>query len=54
MTVQEVAKLWKLSEWCVQKLCKESRIEGVLNVNRIWLIPKKSKKPSDGKSKDKR
>lgn len=39
MTVQETAKIWGLSERRVQKLCKENRINGVLNINRIWLIP---------------
>lgn len=29
----------------MQRLCKENRIEGVLNINRVWLIPKSSKSP---------
>ena len=51
MTVQEAATLWKLSERRIQKLCKENRIDGVLNVNRVWLIPKTAKKPADGRYK---
>ena len=43
MTAQEAAELWGL--------CKENRIEGVLNINRVWLIPKSSKKPVDKRRK---
>lgn len=47
MTAQEAAELWGISARRVQRLCKENRIEGVLNVNRVWLIPKASIKPVD-------
>ena len=46
MTAQEAAELWSISVRRVQRLCKENRIEGVLNVNRVWLIPKNAKKHS--------
>lgn len=32
-------------------LCKENRIDGALNVNRVWLIPKDSEKPADARRK---
>lgn len=51
MTVQEAAKLWKISERRVQKLCKENRINGVLNINRVWLIPQNAEKPVDRRKK---
>ena len=35
----------------VQRLCKENRIEGVLCINRVWLIPKNAKKPLDKRKK---
>lgn len=54
MTVQETAKLWGLSERRVQKLCKENRINGVLNINRVWLIPQNAEKPVDGRYKENR
>ena len=47
MTAQEAAELWGISV----RLCKENRIEGVLNINRMWLIPKSSKKPVDKRRK---
>lgn len=51
MTAQEAAELWGISVRRVQRLCKENRIEGILNVNRIWLIPKDAKKPADARRK---
>ncbi len=30
---------------------KENRIDGVININRVWLIPKDAKKPTDGRKK---
>lgn len=51
MTAQEAVALWKMSVRRVQRLCKENRIEDVLNINRVWLIPKKAKKPNDARRK---
>ena len=51
MTAQEAAECWKISVRRVQRLCRENRIKGVLNINRVWLIPKKAKKPLDGRLK---
>ncbi len=47
MTVQETAKLWGISEWQVQKLCKADRIEGVIHRTRVWLIPRSTENPAD-------
>ncbi len=51
MTVQEAAKKWELSERRVQKLCAEDRIDGVVHLSRVWLIPKEASKPADGRRK---
>lgn len=53
MTAQEAAERWNISVRRVQRLCKENRIEGVLNINRIWLIPKGAEKPADARKKRK-
>jgi len=53
MTVQEAAALWKISERQVQKLCKANRIDGVIHLSRIWLIPKDANKPIDARRKEK-
>ncbi len=52
MTVQEAAKKWNLSERRVQKLCAENRIDGIVHLSRIWLIPKDAEKPVDGRKKE--
>ncbi len=52
MTVQEAAKLWEVSERQVQKLCKANRIEGVVHLSRVWLIPKGVDKPADARKKE--
>jgi len=51
MTVQEAAKLWEISERRVQKLCEEKRIDGVVRLSRVWLIPKAATKPVDARKK---
>ena len=51
MTVQEAAKLWEISERRIQKLCEENRIDGVVRLSRVWLIPKDATKPADGRKK---
>jgi hypothetical protein len=53
MTVQEAARLWELSERRVQKLCEGHRIEGVVRLSRVWLIPKDANKPADRRLKNK-
>ena len=52
MTVQETAKLWGISERQVQKLCKANRIEGVIHLTRVWLIPRYTEKPTDMRRKN--
>lgn len=51
MTAQEAAEKWNVSLRWVQRLCKENRIDGIINVNRVWLIPKDAKKPADAQKK---
>lgn len=52
MTAQEAAEKWEVSLRWVQRLCKENRIEGAMNINRVWLIPKNAKKTSDARVKN--
>ena len=51
MTVQEAAKKWELSERRIQKLCADSRINGVVHLSRVCLIPKDAEKPVDKRKK---
>ena len=50
MTAQEAAEKWNVSLRWVQRLCKENRIDGVMNINRVWLIPQNAQKPLDGRT----
>lgn len=47
----EVAKKWGISERRVQKLCEDGRIPGIRKFSRMWMIPKDTKKPADGRTK---
>lgn len=47
ITVQETAKLWGISERQVQKLCRANRIDNVIRLTRVWLIPRNTEKPAD-------
>ncbi len=51
MTAQQAAEKWNVSLRWVQRLCKDNRIEGVLHINRVWLIPHDAKKPFDKRRK---
>lgn len=46
MTVKETAEKWKVTERQVQILCKTNRIQGAIQVSRIWLIPLNAIKPT--------
>ena len=52
MTAQEAAEKWEESLRWVQRLCKENRIDGAMNINRVWLIPKEAEKPIDRRKKN--
>ena len=51
MTAQEAAEKWNVSLRWAQRLCKENRIEGAMNINRVWLIPQVAAKPDDARKK---
>lgn len=46
MTVKETAAKRKITERQVQILCKTNRIQGAIQVSRIWLIPSNALKPT--------
>ena len=51
MTAQEAAEKWNISLRWVQRLCKENRIEGTMNINCVWLIPIIAEKLIDRRKK---
>lgn len=52
ISVKEAAQKWEISERRVQKLCEESRIDGIQKFGRSWMIPKRAKKPIDLRKKE--
>mgnify|MGYP000064787125 CR=1 FL=1 len=43
MKQHKAATKWDISERRIQTLCSENRIEGVVRLSRVWLIPKRCK-----------
>lgn len=47
ITTQEAAHKRNISARQVQNLCKNNRIKGAVQINRIWLIPSNVTKPTN-------
>lgn len=52
MTAQEAAEKWGISVRQVQILCKAGRIEGTVQMSRIWIIPEDAQKPTANRNKE--
>lgn len=51
LTVKQFSEKWGITERRIIKLCKENRIDGAIKNGMVWLIPEKTIKPSDKRSK---
>ena len=51
MTTQEAAEQWGLTMRRVQALCEANKVDGAVLLSRIWVIPKGTPKPIDGRTK---
>ncbi|MDR1927792.1 MAG: hypothetical protein LBQ33_04040 [Oscillospiraceae bacterium] len=52
MTAKEAAELWGISQRRVQVLCDNGRVSGAERLgNDMWVIPKGTPKPPDGRTK---
>lgn len=51
MTIQEVARKWRISSRRIQVLCSENRINGAVKFGRQWAIPVETEKPLDARIK---
>lgn len=49
-SVKQAAVNWNISERRVQKLCETGRIQDAVKFENVWMIPKKSEKPVDGRN----
>jgi excisionase family DNA binding protein len=51
MTTREAADLWGVTIRRVQGLCDDGELNGAMRMGQIWLIPKSTPKPLDGRTK---
>jgi hypothetical protein len=51
MTTNEAATLWGITERQVQSRCKAGKVDGAIYIRRLWLIPKSTTKPLDGRTR---
>ena len=54
ITTKIAATQWGISPRRVAILCEQGRIEGVMKVGTVWLIPPDAKKPDDRRTKSAR
>ena len=51
MTVKEASELWGISTRRVQVLCDKGKVNGATRLGNIWVIPKDTSKPIDGRTR---
>ena len=52
MTTKEAAELWGVTIRQIQLLCDRGRVKGAAKLGDIWVIPKGTQKPADGRIKN--
>ena len=51
MTTKEAAGLWGITMRRVQFLCDNGMLDGATKLGDMWIIPKGTAKPQDGRTK---
>jgi hypothetical protein len=51
MATKEAAEKWGITIRRVQGLCDSGKVDGVARIGQIWVIPKNTSKPIDGRTK---
>ena len=51
MTVAEAAKLWGVTPRRVQSMCETGQIKEAQRLGNMWVFPKSTQKPVDGRTK---
>jgi len=51
MTVKEASEIWGVSRRRVQILCETGKVNGAERLGNMWVIPKHTPKPIDGRTK---
>ena len=52
MTTKEAAALWGVTVRRIQSLCENGLLDGATKLGDIWIIPKGTQKPLDGRTKE--
>ena len=50
ITAKEAAELWGVTTRQVQILCDREKVKGAARLGDIWVIPKGTPKPIDGRT----
>ena len=51
ITPLQASEKWGITERQVQAMCKSGKIAGALRLSKVWLIPKDTQRPLDGRTK---
>ena len=51
MTTKEAAKIWGITIRRVQALCDNGQVPAAFKLGDIWVMPKDTPKPVDGRTK---
>jgi hypothetical protein len=51
MTLKEASTIWGISPRMINYYCTAGRIVGAVKMGTVWVIPKNSEKPIDGRTK---
>ena len=51
LNITETAKKWGISPRRLQTLCANGKVEGATRFGKVWMIPKNTQKPIDGRTK---
>jgi len=51
MTTKDASELWGISVRRVQALCENGKIPSATKMGDVWLMPKGTQKPPDGRYK---
>jgi hypothetical protein len=52
MSPKEASEKWGINVRRVQALCANGQIDGATQISRVWLIPKDTPKPPDGRKRN--
>ena len=51
MTTQELATQWGVTQRRIQAMCEKGKIPNAERIGLLWVIPKGTPKPSDGRTR---